>query len=112
MIVSKKCVAQTIPTDTTVLKYLYKEAASAYYLRKDTANINKISVLKDSLITAKEAMIANRNEEIKLCKTEKELQGSEIKSLESENKKLTNQKKFYQFTTLLAILTTIIALFK
>lgn len=112
MIVSTRCCGQTIETDTAVLKHLYKEAASAFYLRKDTAMCNLILSKKDSLLIYKDSMIVNRNEEVSVCNQEKKIQQIEIKSLENQNKKLNRNVAIYKTTTIAGVVTSLILFIK
>lgn len=112
MIASTRCCGQTIETDTAVLKHLYKEAASAFYLRKDTALCNQIIEKKDSLLINKDFMIANRNEEISVCNQEKEIQSIEIKTLESQNKKLNRKVALFKTGTIAGGFTVLVLTIK
>lgn len=106
MIVSKNCAAQTIPTDTTVLKYLYKEAASAYYLRIDTTLRAKESKMKDSLLVIKDGQISNRNEALTVCDFELDLKKSELQSTENQLKSKTKEANKFQILAKIFASTT------
>lgn len=112
MTASKKCAAQTIPTDTTVLKYLYKEAASAYYLRIDTTLRAKETKLKDSLLDVKNNQIANRNEALNVCEFETELTKKQLLSTENQLQSKTKEaNKFRILAKIFASTTGIFAIY-
>lgn len=111
-----KCAAQTVQTDTAVLKYLYKEAANAYYLKKDTANLNNIIILKDNIIVSKDSLISNRNEAIGIANNYTKLKELQIESSEKEVKSLTKKVAVFKTVSIsvaiLGAITTVVALFK
>lgn len=112
MTVSRKCAAQIIPTDTTVLKYLYKEAASAYYMRKDIFLADSIISMQKHIIIIKDSIIANRNEALNVCEFEKELTKSKLLSTENQLKSKTKEaNKFNTLAKIFASTTGIFAIY-
>lgn len=116
MIVSTKCYGQcdtnSICTKKKVLIYLYKESSRASYLQKDTIlksneinQLNRIIILKDSVIL-------NNNKAFDVCKQENGILKKDIQYNKNISNKLHRRVILFQITTLVASVTTLIAILK
>lgn len=105
---SKKCVAQTVPVDKEVLKYLFNESANAFYLRSDIVLCDSINSVQSDIIDTKDSIISNISESSRI-------KDSQIAICDMQNKEVSAQlevqvkevKKFKFIAILTAILGSI-----
>lgn len=94
---SKKCAAQ-IPVDKDVLNYLFSQSAKAYYLDKDVKWCDSVSTYQSGIILEKDSIILGQSEKLSIRISQNEICDLELKSSQSENKKLTKQVKILKPT--------------
>lgn len=99
--IASKCAAQTIPTDTAVLKYLYKRAEIANYLETDTANLQKIISSKSEIIKYKDSVIYNRGEALSVANNIAALTELQLKATENNLAQSNKKSTFFKLTTYL-----------
>lgn len=96
---SKKCAAQ-VPVDKDVLNYLFSQSAKAYYLDKDVRLCDSINAYQKEILTSKDSIIIGQSERIAICVSKNEITNLELKSSQSENKKLSKKVTLFKFSTI------------
>lgn len=109
MIASLKCYGQTIPTDTAVLKHLYKESLASTHFKKDVMLADSIIKQQKAVIDTKDSMIENRSEALNVCEFEKIILNSKLDVEKSNNKKLNREIKIKKFLLYVSSALNVIA---
>jgi hypothetical protein len=87
---------------------LFKESATAYYLKKDYKLTDSIIVAQKGVITYKDSLILSHKELIRISQNENEVCNMQLKNEINTNKTLTKKVGLFKFTTITGAITTIV----
>lgn len=106
-----KCAAQ-IPVDKDVLNYLFSQSAKAYYLDKDIKLCDSINAYQKEILTSKDSIILGQSELINIRNSQNAICDMQLKSSQSENKKLSKKVSIFKFTTISVGIVSIVQYIK